>query len=67
MASDVLTVLGSFVGKIDGKERVFVAGEVIRANDPAVKKWPQFFGEHRFVHDPPVEQATAAPGEKRGR
>ncbi len=67
MASENLVVLESFVGSVDGKEdRVFRQGENIHANDPAVKKWPHLFGEARFVHDKPVEQATAAPGERRG-
>ena len=66
--SETLIVLQSFIGKVkDGDEdRVFREGENIRANDPAVKKWPAMFGEPRYMHDKPVEQATAAPGEKRG-
>lgn len=62
---DTLTVLESFVGKVDGEERIFRQGELVRPNDPAVKKWPHFFGEARFMHDR-VEQATSAPGERRG-
>lgn len=62
--SDTLTVLQSFAGKVGNEERIFREGENIRANDPAVKKWPHLFGEARFMHDK-VEQATAAPGEKR--
>ena len=64
--SDTLTVLSSFVGKVGDDERVFREGEPIRASDPAVKKWPHLFGEIRFMHDK-VEQATAAPGEKRAK
>jgi len=63
----MLLVLESFVGGIDGGERFFRAGELIRANDPAVKKWPERFGPASSPHDEPaVEQATAAPGEQRG-
>lgn len=62
---ETLTVLESFIGKVGDEERFFLAGEIIRPNDPAVKKWPDKFGPARFFHDR-VEQATAAPGEKRG-
>ena len=60
-----LIVLHSFIGRIDGAEVVFRAGDTIDAGHKAVKKWPAFFGEPKAtVHQ--VEQATAAPGEKRG-
>lgn len=61
---DALVVLESFVGNIDGEDRTFRAGDLIRSTDPAVKKWPTLFGAARFTHDR-IEQATAAPGEKR--
>ena len=46
-------------------------GEVIEADHWAVKKWPEFFCPLTFPHpvkraQPRIEQATAAPGEKRG-
>lgn len=65
---EALVVLESFIGKIKGgdEDRFFRAGELIRPSDPAVKKWPHMFGNARFLHDPRIEQATAAPGEKRG-
>jgi hypothetical protein len=65
--SDTLAVLASFVGKVkDGEDdRIFREGELIRADDPAVKKWPEKFGPPNLPHEPRVEQATAAPGEKR--
>ncbi len=62
--TETLIVLESFIGRVDKDERIFREGEPIRANDPAVKKWPDKFGQPRFLHDN-VEQATAAPGEKR--
>jgi len=66
MAKDAesLIVLESFVGTVDGEERLFRIGDPVRASDPAVKKWPHLFGPTNFNH-PLVEQATAAPGEKR--
>ena len=57
-------VLQSFVGRVGDEDRAFREGDLIRANDPAVKKWPHLFGPVRFTHDR-IEQATAAPGEKR--
>jgi hypothetical protein len=63
MASDALIVRESFIGRVKDEERLFREGELIRANDPAVAKWPDKFGSPEFRHE--VEQATAAPGEKR--
>lgn len=46
----------------------YLKGEVIAADDPALKRWPEYFEplvvrpHFRSSH---VEQATAAPGEKR--
>lgn len=53
-------------------ETAVQAGELFYADDPIVKKHPEFFGAPKVrgssVHAPViVEQATAAPGEKRGR
>ena len=65
--TETLIVLESFVGRVNSKDkeaRLFLQGETVRSTDPAVKKWPQFFGQPRFAHDN-IEQATAAPGEKR--
>lgn len=63
---DMLVVFESFIGSIDGAERVFRKGDLIRPTDPAVKKWPAYFESAEFTEDRGVEQATAAPGEKRG-
>ena len=47
-------------------------GELYYAEDPVVLKYPEYFGppkvrgELALVTAEPVEQATAAPGEKRG-
>ena len=61
---EALVVLGSFVGRVGDEDRTFREGDLIRPTDPAVKKWPDLFGPARYTHDK-VEQATAAPGEKR--
>lgn len=50
-------------------EGFIAAGDIYEADHPAVKKYPERF-KPLTVHrtgKPPVEQATAAPGEKRGR
>jgi hypothetical protein len=60
-----LTPIYGFVGKVGKEERVFREGENIRPDDPAVKLWPNLFIPARYLHDKPVEQATAAPGERR--
>lgn len=65
------TVTESFVASLNGAEVEYHKGEVVEADDPAIKKMPLHFEElvvrghedHRRVA---VEQATAAPGEKRG-
>lgn len=62
---ETLVVLESFIGRVNDEERIFRAGENIRPTDPAVKKWPDKFGSAYFPHDPRVERATAAPGERR--
>lgn len=63
---DTLVVLESFAGSVNGEDRVFRQGEPVRASDPAVKKWPHLFGPQSIYNEPrAVEQATAAPGEKR--
>lgn len=65
--ADNVEVLDSFVGKVDknGEDRVFRAGDIVRSNDPAVKKWPQLFGPVQIAGEPRIERATAAPGERR--
>lgn len=49
-----------------GRKIEVVKGQRFENNHPAVKKWPEMFsGAPDF--EPPVETATAAPGEKRNR
>ncbi len=63
---DTLIVKQSFVGSVNGADVIFREGDSVAANHPAVKKWPQMFAERTVTHESaPVEQATAAPGEKR--
>lgn len=49
----------------------FRAGELIDADHPVVKKYRDHFGpviiQHQWKRKAEVEQATAAPGEKRAR
>lgn len=48
----------------------FYKGQLFSADDPLVRKYPQFFTAVELVStrraEPVIEQATAAPGEKRG-
>ena len=69
--SPVHAALDSFVGAVDGETLRITKGELFETNHPAVKKWPELFGPVTFPHptrrsEPVIEQATAAPGEKRG-
>jgi hypothetical protein len=56
----------------DAEGNPYRKGDVIEPDHWAVRKWPQFFGPFVFPHPvkrssaPRIEQATAAPGEKRG-
>jgi hypothetical protein len=70
----ILEAASSFTGALsDGTSFSAVAGRTrIWSSHPAAKKWPQHFREvtitdaHRTDPHPAIEQATAAPGEKRG-
>jgi hypothetical protein len=73
MAKDaILQVKTSFHGTIDGTPAFFREGDLIDAEHPAVRKWPKNFRAVKIDHpvkrtaEPVIEQATAAPGEKRG-
>ncbi len=59
--TEILTATESFVSPLG----TFRGGDKVSADHPAVKKYPKFF----TARDTPriVEQATAAPGEKRQR
>ena len=66
----ILVVLDSFDGEVDGQVLNFRKGLVIQSEHPAVRKWPDKFGPMKYPYPlrdaPRIEQATAAPGEKRG-
>jgi len=65
----VMVALASFVGGIGKVDVSIRKGDLFAGDDPAVQKWPELFGPvevRRSVTEPRVEQATAAPGEKRG-
>jgi hypothetical protein len=70
VADSVLQARTSFTATIDGVQVAFHKGDLVDADHPAVKKWPQSFGPLKVQHRSPkggrIEQATAAPGEKRG-
>jgi hypothetical protein len=63
----VLTALEAFVCEVKGERLAFSKGDPIEADHPAVKQNPHLFGPLVFRHPTRggVEQATAAPGEKR--
>ena len=50
----------SFGTTVKGEEHVVHAGDVLPADHPAAKEHPELF-------EVPIEQATAAPGERRRR
>jgi hypothetical protein len=68
---DIYQVTTTFVITIGDRDIEYHAGEVVDGDDPAYKRVPEHFGPVEFKHrtakaEKPVEQATAAPGEKRG-
>ena len=64
---DIYIVKDGFVGDYGKGSTAFPAGDRFAADHPAVKKWPQFFRSEIAREETRVEQATAGPGEKRGR
>lgn len=57
----------TFSGDLDGAPIVIRKEMVISADDPVAKAFPQYFQPLSPRRSrPEVEQATAAPGEKRG-
>jgi hypothetical protein len=67
----IYTVLDSFDGEVGGETIHCRRGMPFEADHPAVKKWPEKFGPFTFPYpvrraEPRIEEATAAPGEKRG-
>ena len=69
----ILQVMTAFQATIDGALAFFSPGMLYADDDPIVRKHPQYFGPATInstvkrAAEPRVEQATAAPGEKRGR
>ena len=72
----ILEAASSFTGALpDGTSFSAVAGRTrIWSSHPAARKWPQHFRDIAVTDtyrndpiedEPPIEQATAAPGEKR--
>lgn len=61
---NIVVALASFVAGVGGEDVIVREGDAFRVTDPVVKKFPKFFGPHRLRADR-IEQATAAPGEKR--
>lgn len=67
---DIVQVTTTFVITIDGRDIEYHVGEIVDGDDPALKRVPEHFGPVEFKHRAmakPVEQATAAPGEQRGK
>ena len=64
----VMVALAGFVGAVEGKDISVRVGDLFGADDPILKNCPDLFGSValRRSGKPAVEQATAAPGEKRG-
>lgn len=68
MPASIVIAKLSFVGEVKGETLYVREGDLFEADHPAVAKWPDYFAAP-FLRYPVkrVEQATAAPGEKRGR
>lgn len=69
--SDILVARETFLVVIDGREHVVHKGDRVRSGHPVHMAQPDRFepidSGLKFDFDPPVEKATAAPGEKRNR
>jgi hypothetical protein len=69
MAKDapIVMCVASVVIDIDGVMVITRKGDLLYADDPLVARLPQYFGPPKVrAWRSNVEQATAAPGEKRG-
>jgi hypothetical protein len=69
---DIYQVMTNFVITLGDRDVEYHVGELVDADDPAYKRVPEHFGPPEFKHRaaataPKVEQATAAPGEQRGK
>lgn len=69
--SNIVVAKQSFYGAVKGQVMDVREGDLFEADHPAVSKWPDMFAPPvlRFpvARKGRVEQATAAPGEKRKR
>lgn len=66
-ATTYVRVRESFVGSVGREDIDFRQGELVPAAHPAVSRWPSMFEPVSSRFDAParVEQATAAPGQRR--
>ena len=69
--STYLMAKESFVGGLDGRVVEVFKGDLATSDSDVAQRWPDKFTplpvRFRGKAAPAVEQATAAPGEKRGR
>jgi hypothetical protein len=66
---NIVRATEAFIGEADGETLRVVKGDLFESAHPAVRKWPHLFEPILIrypIKSPKVEQATAAPGEKRG-
>ncbi len=69
---NIVQALQSFVGGCDGETFTVSKGDLFEADHPLVRKSRVLFGPALIRYpikragEPRIEQATAAPGEKRG-
>ncbi len=54
-----------FVANVDGEDVVFTMHTLVREGHRVLKLYPDSFEPVRIMYD--IEQASAAPGEKRAR
>jgi hypothetical protein len=60
-AETSVAALTSFVGRVGDADVIVLQGEVRQSSDSVVRKFPALFGPAPAA----IEQATAAPGERR--
>lgn len=63
--ASVVALVSGWLG-LKGESVRVLEGEVFAKDDPLVKTYPKLFGPQPRSQRVAVEQATAAPGEKRG-
>jgi len=67
VASEILVAKETFQTTIDGELYTVRKGQTrVRSGHPLVKRNPHYFGPPKREVDYDIEQATKAPGEKRG-